>query len=53
MNDTKTPAAEKPKAAAQEESFFPGSGEFKPITVKAADQKEATEIWEKTRELEN
>lgn len=45
------PAA-KPAATQEEEFFFPGSGEFKPVTIKAKNLEEATEKWEKIKEKE-
>jgi hypothetical protein len=39
------------KQAELEPWFFPGSGEYKPMTIKAASFEDAVAQWENTKEL--
>ncbi len=38
---------------AQDEYFFPGGGEYKPMSIMAQDLESATKEWEQNREKTN
>lgn len=53
QKDIQNKSMQSEKVKTKEAYFFPGGGEFEPVSIEAGSQKEALEIYEKNKKLIN